>query len=245
MGDKIELKLDKREVYGKKVARLRKEGQIPAVVYGPDVEPMAVQADYRLIDKVVAAASYHTPVHITVDGKKLIAMIKDVAISPAKNNIQHVSFHAVRQNEPVNAVVPIVLIGEGESEAERAGLVVLQALEQLEVRALPMALPEALEADIRELKEAGDRVLVADIAIPEGVTIIDNEALVVDKEDEEAHRITDLVVASAYEPSALQAANEAAAGDAEDESEVLSGDETEEADESSEGAEGESSGADK
>ncbi|HET7630396.1 MAG TPA: hypothetical protein VFK03_03410, partial [Candidatus Saccharimonadales bacterium] len=115
--------------------------------------------------------------------------------------------------------------GEGESEAEKAGLIILQNIEELEVRALPMDLPDFLELDISGLKEAGERVTVADIKLPANVELVDKvtqQKAEVDEEDEDEqdHSVTELVVASVWEPSALQAANEAAAGDAEDESQV-------------------------
>ena len=112
--------------------------------------------------------------------------------------------------------MPIRLVGEGESVAERNGLVILQAIEKLEVKALPLELPEALEVSIVDLAEAGDRIVVGDINIPEGVEIVDNDdGRADDNEDEERQSVMDLVVASVYEPSALQAANDAAGGDAE------------------------------
>lgn len=228
MGDKITLDLVVRDAHGKKVAKLRKEGLTPAIVYGPGVDPISVQADERVVKKVVKSAGKHTPVHLTIDGKKKIAMIKDVDVDPAKNSIRHVSFHAVRQNQPVEAEVPIRLIGEGESEAERAGLIVLQTLDKVEVKALPMNLPEALEADIRSLKEAGEKLLLGDVKLPENVELVDNDSGH-HQEDEEEHSITELVIASVWEPSALQAANEAAAGDAQDEAEVESDNGSEEA----------------
>lgn len=214
MGNKIELTLEERQVHGKKVAQLRKESIVPAIVYGPGMEPMSVQAPRNVLEKVYRQASTHTPVHLTVGGKKRIAMIKDVEFDVVKHTMNHVAFHAVKANEPVVAEVPIVLTGEGESEAEKAGLVVLQSLDKIEVKALPMDLPEALEVSILELKEPAQKLTVADIVIPENVELVDNSAG--DAEDEEAHSITELVVASVYEPSALQAANEAAGGDAED-----------------------------
>ena len=222
MGDKITLKIEAREVHGKKVAKLRQDGLVPGVVYGAGIESMSVQAPVGEVAKIVKAAGKHTPIQLT-GSKKRIAMIKDVDRDPVKHVIRHVSFHAVRADEPVQAEVPIRLIGEGESVAERNGLVILQALEQLEVKALPMELPEALEVSIVDLAEAGDRVTVADIALPSGVEIVDNDDGRADEdEEEERQTIMDLVIASVYEPSALQAANEAAAGDAEDESEVES-----------------------
>lgn len=214
MGNKIELKLEERTVHGKKVAQLRKEAIVPAVVYGPGMDPINVQASHNVIEKVYRQAGTHTPVHLSVGGKKRIAMIKDVEFDVTKHTVKHVAFHAVKANEPVVAEVPIVLTGEGESEAEKAGLVVLQSLDKIEVKALPMDLPEALEVSILGLKEPAEKLTVADIVIPENVELVDNHAG--DANDEEAHSITELVVVSVYEPSALQAANEAAGGDAED-----------------------------
>lgn len=222
MGDKITLKLDARELHGKKARQLRRQGIIPAIVYGPGVEPISTQAVYNEMERVWRQAGKHTPVQLTIDGKRKIAMIKDVDVEPSKHRIRHVSFHAVKANEPVVAEVPIRLVGEGESEAERAGLVVLQSLEKFEVRALPMDLPEALEASILELKEAGDRVTLGDVKLPDNVELVEHKTGHEEEteEGEEEPSITDLVIATVYEPAALQAANEAAGGDAEDESEV-------------------------
>jgi large subunit ribosomal protein L25 len=216
MGNKIELKLDEREVHGKKVAQLRKESIVPAVVYGAGMKPVSVQADHNVLEKVYRQAGSHTPVHLTIGSKKRIAMIKDVEFNVVKHTINHVSFHAVKANEPVIAEVPIRLVGTGESEAEKAGLVVLQALEKIEVKALPMDLPEALEVSIVSLAEANEHVTVADIELPSNVELVDHVADPNADEDVEQHSVTELVVASVYEPSALQAANEAAGGDADD-----------------------------
>ena len=129
MGDKITLTVAAREVRGKKVAGLRKQGIVPGVVYGAGMEAINVQADEGEVSKVVKAAGRHTPVQL-VGKKRRIAMIKDVDRDPVKNKIRHISFHAVRADEPVTAEVPIRLVGEGESAAERNGLVILQALEK-------------------------------------------------------------------------------------------------------------------
>ncbi|AHB41914.1 50S ribosomal protein L25 [Candidatus Saccharibacteria bacterium RAAC3_TM7_1] len=221
MGDKLSLSLDERTVQGKKVAGLRKDGIVPAVVYGPGVEPVAVQIAANVMEKLYRQAGTYTPVHITVAGKKRIAMIKEVDHDPVKGTIRHVSFHAVKASDPVVAEVPIQLDGEGESEAEKNGLIVLQTIDKIEVRALPMDLPDALHADIRGLKEPGEKLLLSDVTLPEKVELVEHESGHGD-EDEEQHSVTELVIASVWEPSALQAANEAAAGDAEDESEVES-----------------------
>lgn len=224
MGDnKINLKLTKRDVHGKKVAKLRREGVVPGVVYGPGMEPVSVQVDYNTVAKVYKDAGTHTPVHLDIEGKKRIAMVKEVEINPVKNAINHVSFHAVKANEPVIAMVPVRLVGEGESEAEKAGLIILQALDDIEVKALPMDLPEAVEVSIVELKEAGEKVTLADAKLPEGVEFVERETgREEEDEDDETEKptILDTMVASVWEPAALQAQNEAAAGDATEETEV-------------------------
>lgn len=206
MGDKINLKLDVREQQGKKVARLRNEGIVPGVMYGHGFDPILVQAEYNVMEKVVREAGKHTPVHVTIDGKKKITLIKDIDRNPVHAQLRHVSFHAVKANEVVHAEVPIHLVGEGESEAEKAGLIVLQAIEVVEIKAKPADLPEALEVSIVSLATVEDKITLADITLPEGVEYAD-----IDQD-------LDLVVANVYEPAALEAANEAAAGDAEDSS---------------------------
>lgn len=217
MGDKITLKISAREVRGKKVSHLRAEGLTPGVVYGQDMEATPIQADAGEVRRVVAAAGKHTPVMLS-GTKRRIAMIKDVDVDPTRRGyVRHVAFHAVRADEPVIAEVPIRLVGEGESAAEKAGLIVLQALDKIEVKALPMDLPEAIEISIVDLAAEGDRVTLADAKLDKGVELVEHsdghaEEL---EEGEERPSITDLVVASVYEPSALQAANEAAAGEAE------------------------------
>lgn len=220
MGDKITLALTERTVHGKKVKSLRKEGLIPAVVYGPGIEPVSVQLEASLMLRTYKQAGTHAPVHLTVGGKKRIAMIKDVDIDPVRGELRHVSFHAVKASDPVTAEVPVQLVGEGESEAEKNGLIVLQTLEKIEVKALPMDLPDAITVDISGLKEPGEKVTLADATLPEGVEYVEHESGHGDEEEEDRPRVTDLQVASVWEPAALQAANEAAAGDAEDESEV-------------------------
>jgi large subunit ribosomal protein L25 len=117
-----------------------------------------------------------------------------------------VAFHAIKQDDVITTEVPIHLTGMGESPAERAGLVILQAIEHIQIKAKPAALPEALELSVEGLTTTDDKLSLGDIKLPDGVEFDDIE------------QNTDLVVANVYEPSALQAANEAAAGEAETDS---------------------------
>lgn len=208
MGDKVNITLDQRTEQGKKAARLRKRGLVPGIVYGNGFEPIMVQSEYNVLEKVVREAGKHTPVYATVDGKKKITMIKDIDRDPVKSRIRHVSFHAVNANETVTAEVPIRLVGEGESAAEKAGLIVLQAIDVVEIKAKPADLPEALEVSIVDLATTEDKLTLANITLPKGVEYADVE------------QDLELVLVNVYEPAALQAANEAAGGEAEEDSEA-------------------------
>lgn len=204
----ISLKLDERTVVGKRAARLRQEGLIPSVVYGGKADPITTQSAQVETTKVARAAGKHTPVHLTIDGKKKLAIIKSIDIDPVKHAVRHIAFHTIKQNETIVTEVPIILTGIGESEAEKAGLVVLQAIEKIDVKARPANLPESLEMSIKNLATTDDKLTVADLKLPDGVEFADAEQNV------------DLVVANVYEPSALQAANESAGGEAELDTEV-------------------------
>lgn len=211
--NEISLKLSERaQVGGKKAAQLIRDGFIPSVVYGGHDEPRSTQSPVVETTKVVHAAGKHTPVHLTIDGKKTLAIIKDIDIDPVKHHVRHVAFHTVQKNDTITTEVPIILTGTGESAAERAGLVILQAIEKIEVKAIPAHLPESLEISIAELETADDKITLEDITLPKGVEFAD------------AEQDMSLVIANVYEPSALQAANDAAGGDAEDESELIAED---------------------
>lgn len=218
MSNNISLNLTKRTATGKKVAGLRKSGHIPGVVYGHGFEAINVQAPQVLLQKIVSKAGKHHMIDLDIEGDKKLGLIKDIEIDPVKHKLNHVAFHAVRAGDKVETSIPVKLVGEGESVAERGGLVVLQTLENLTVRALPKDLPDSLEVSIVDLAEPGQGVTIADLTIPSGVELIEEN--------------TDITIASVYEPSALAAANEAAGGDAEEEAEEAEG----------EGEEGEAGG---
>lgn len=203
MSNNISLKLDARTVTGKKVATLRKDGIVPSVVYGGNEEPFSTQSAIVETTKVAQTAGRHSPVDLLIDGKKILAIIKSIDMDPVKRTVRHIAFHTINKNDKIVTQVPIVLIGLGESAAERAGLVVLQAIEYLEVRAIPADLPESIEMSIVDLATDEDKLTVSDITLPTGVEFADHE------------QDMELVIANVYEPSALQAANEASGGDAE------------------------------
>lgn len=203
MTNDITLKLDSRAVSGKKVAGLRDQGLVPSVVYGGTAEPISTQSRIIETTKVARTAGKHSPVNLVIEGKKKLAIIKSIDMDPVKHVVRHVAFQTIKQNEVITTEVPIHLIGQGESDAEKAGLVVLQAIEHVNVKAKPADLPVALEVSIVSLSSPEDKLTLEDITLPQGVEFADND------------QDLGLVVANVYEPGALQAQNEAAAGEGE------------------------------
>lgn len=162
---------------GKAVRQLRRQGQVPAVIHDHGKASLHVQAAYLPIYKIYQQAGKHHPVDLTVGGKKYLALIKDATFEPRKNRLQHVVFNAIKQNEKVTAEVPLVL--SDEVPAERAGLIVLTHLENVTVEGLPHSLVDSLTADASALNEVGDKVTVADLKIPTGLTIMDDPDTVI------------------------------------------------------------------
>lgn len=216
MPDKINLVLTLREATGKQVAKLRRDGQVPAVIYGSEFDPKNVQLSQQEAYRVVRDAGRHAPVELTLDGKKSTALIKSVDYAPARRDITHISFQAVRADEVVTTEVPLVLANADESAAAKAGLIILATLENVEVRAKTADLPSELIVEAGQLSEPEEKVFMSDIKVPAGVEIVDFDP--------------EQVIATVWEPAALEAKNAAAdeAADAERAEEAISGETAEE-----------------
>jgi large subunit ribosomal protein L25 len=164
------IKLSQREVVGKGLNRLRSDGTVPAVIHNfgqPSIHVMAPEVELL---SVYRAAGKHHPLNLEVGSDKYLALIKDAHFNPVKRKLEHLVFQAIRQDEVVEAEVPIRL--EGDAPAERAGLIVLRQLDAVEIEALPKNLPDELVISAESLAELHDKLVVGDLKIPEGVTIL-------------------------------------------------------------------------
>lgn len=166
----ITLTLEKRTVMGKQVRALRREGKVPAVIHNHGKESIVVDAPFNELTKIYEKAGKHHPVDLTVGSDKYLAIIRDVDLDPRMNTLRHVVFNAVHQNEKVQTEVPLRF--EGDSEAEKAGLMLLHQLENVEVEATPRNLPDEIVINVESLAEVGDKISVADLQAPDNVTII-------------------------------------------------------------------------
>ncbi len=171
------LALTKRTLTGKKLKSLRAEGLIPSVVYGGQNEPILAQSPYNPTESALKKVGYHSPIDLTLDGKAQMALVKDVDIDPITRLIRNVQFQAISADEIVTATAPIVLIGFESSEAAKLHYSPLLVLETLEVKAKPADLPEKLELDLSGLATLDDRLTIADLKLPQGVELADNQFL--------------------------------------------------------------------
>lgn len=171
-GDAIVLELEERKVVRKGLRGLRDSGQIPAVIHNHGQDSIHVMGDMTQMQKTFAAAGKHHPVQLTVGKEQHLALIKDVDFEPAKHRMRHIVFQAIKQNEETEAEVPVVFKEDAEIPAEKASLLVLKQLDHVQVKALPRDLPDELVINPSTLAEVGDSLTVADIKLPEGVTIL-------------------------------------------------------------------------
>lgn len=168
------LQAQPRELIGKKVGRLRREGMLPAVVYGPALPgPRSIQLTRKEFETLYARSGLSRLVTLTVDsGEGQPVFIRDVQYNLLKRRIDHVDFYAARMDTETTASVPIVLVGEAPVTARGEG-VVTQALTSVTLRALPRAIPPHLEIDASQIATLNDDVRVGDLALPPGVTVVD------------------------------------------------------------------------
>lgn len=164
------LKLEERTVLGKGLNAMRAEGNVPAVIHDHGSDSVHVMASDKELLKAYRMAGKHHPVNLQVGSKKYLALIKDAHFNPVKHQLQHIVFQAISANEKVEAEIPVHL--EGEVPAEKVGLMVLTQLDSVEVEALPKDLPDVLTVDATRLAELHDKLTVADIVVPSGVTIL-------------------------------------------------------------------------
>jgi large subunit ribosomal protein L25 len=164
------VKLQEREVLGKGLGKLRKDGLVPAVIHNHGQPSLHVMGSEIELVKVFHAAGKHHPLNLTVGSQSFLALIKDAHFNPVKRRMQHVVFQAIKRDEKVEAEVPLRL--EGEIPAEKIGLMVLHQLDHVEIEALPGNLPDELVVDATKLAELHDKITVADLVVPSGVTIV-------------------------------------------------------------------------
>jgi large subunit ribosomal protein L25 len=167
-----ELTAQHREVTGKKVARLRREGVLPAVLYGHGHDSENLQVDARAFEQLRRKIGRNALVDLHVaNGSALPVLVQHVQEHPINRRPVHIDFYLVSMTEELEVEVPVVFTGHSEA-AEKEGGTLLHLINQVTIRALPGEIPESLTLDVTPLETFDEVLHVSDIPIPPGVTLV-------------------------------------------------------------------------
>ncbi len=171
MSEKVVLQASRRDVIGKQVKALRREGKLPAVVYGQDFPPTPIVLDSRSAVKSLRHVTSSTLLTIDIDGAQQMVLVRDRQDNRLRDMLMHVDFMAVSMDRVLRVDVPLRLVGLAPAIKEFNAMII-QEHETLEVEALPGDLPEFIEVDITGLTHLGKHVTVGDIDLGEKVRIL-------------------------------------------------------------------------
>ncbi len=178
--DQIELKVARREILGKKVRFLRRQGITPVHLFGHGIESQALQCDAAKLQQVLAEAGKTKLINLKIDGEKKArsVIVREVEIELPRRGLVHVDFYQVRKAEEMKVEVPVVLVGEAPALKVRENTLV-QELDNLSVECLPAKIPASVELDISSLTESNQVLRVKDIELEKGVTVLNDPEVVV------------------------------------------------------------------
>ncbi len=218
MSTRPELVAQRRVILGKKVADLRRDGILPAVVYGRGGDSESIQVDARAFDDIRRHHGRNTLLDLKIEGGKARpVLVHQIAEHPVKRRAVHVDFYLVTMTEEMTVDVRVVAIGESFA-VEKLGATLLHQLDSVKVRALPADLPQTLEADISPLAGYDDVIHAGDLELPASVTLVTDPTDIVLRV--QPPRVEEVVVAAetpieeGAEAPAEEGAEESEAGEA-------------------------------
>jgi large subunit ribosomal protein L25 len=177
----VRLEAEPRQVLGKKVAQLRRQGIIPIHLYGPGEESRSLQCPAQRLIQVLSLAGTNAPIAVSIRGEpgEKLAFAREIQWDPRRDSILHVDLLTAEASRPVTAQTPVVLTGESPGARSSGGTVMLQS-PQLEVLALPLEIPAQVEVDLGLLTSPDGVVKAGDVPLPPTVQLAgDPEAVVV------------------------------------------------------------------
>jgi large subunit ribosomal protein L25 len=180
--DKIELKVTNREILGKKVKHLRRQGITPVHLFGHGIESLALQCDTGELERVLGQAGQTRLISLklTKEKKPRTAVIREFDRDWRRGQLLHVDFYQVKMEEKIKLEVPIVLIGEAPALKSKANMLEHE-LGTLTVECLPAKIPTSLEVDVSSLMEPEQAIRVKDVTLDKDITVLNNPELVVVK----------------------------------------------------------------
>ncbi len=171
--EKVVLQANRREVVGKQVRALRRQGLLPAVIYGHHIQPINISLNAHDAGLVLPKLSSSQLVVVDVDGERHNALVREKQRHPVTDTLIHVDFQAVSMTEKLRVMVSIEFVGEAPAVKNFNGVVV-PSKEELEIECLPDDLPSHIEVDLSGLAEIGDALHVRDISLPPRVSVMDD-----------------------------------------------------------------------
>lgn len=221
MSDQLTISAEPRERAGKGASRaLRREGRVPAVIYGDKKEAIAIHVEARALNKLLGTGHFmNSLVQVELDGVKTRTLPKDVAFDPVSDRPLHVDFFRLAKGAKVQVDIPVVFINQEESPGLKRGGVMNVVRHELDLMCDADHIPDQIEIDVTGL-EIGDSIHISSITLPKGA-----ESTITDR---------DFTIAGVTAPSALKSSD--------DEDEAAEGEEGEEGTdgEAAEGEEGSS-----
>jgi len=183
MATALALEATRREVTGKHVHPLRRAGQVPAVLYGHNVQAVAVATEARALEKVWRRAGRTHLVDLAVDGARpRKVLIRELQVDPRSARLLHADFFAVNLREKLTVDIAIVPVGDAPAVTVQKVGVLQQVLTTVKIECLPGDIPAQLTVDVSGLENIDDGVHLRDVPLPEGVTLlhgVDPDELVV------------------------------------------------------------------
>jgi large subunit ribosomal protein L25 len=173
VADGIALELQTRDIFGKKVKNLRKAGVIPVHLYGPGMTSRSLQCPGPQLLKTLAQAGRNIPIAITVEGEpdEHLAFVRELQWDPIRGDLYHVDLLRAEATQRVSAEVPVSLVGDSPG-ARSVGGTVGQMRYAVTVEALPLDMPQVLEADLSTMTEPNSVIRVRDIDLPGDVVLL-------------------------------------------------------------------------
>ena len=169
--EKVVLKATKRDLVGKQVKSLRREGKLPAVIYGRHTDPINVNLDAHTAAVALAKATSSSLVTIDVEGTEHLALVREKQRDYIKNRLLHVDFLAVSLTEKLRTSVPVHFFGVSLAVKDY-NAVMVHNLEELEVECLPADLPERIDVDISTLNRPGEGIRLRDVHVSDKVRLL-------------------------------------------------------------------------
>lgn len=161
--DKQVLKVEARTLLGKKIKKLRKQGIVPANIFGPEFKSISISVDKKEFIKIYRVARETGVVYLSLGKEEIPCLIKHLQKHPVTDVLLHIDFRKIDLAKKIETDVPVKTIGISEAVTQKGGVLLLQS-DNLLVEALPQDIPHTIDVDISAIKELGQEIKVGDIA---------------------------------------------------------------------------------